>query len=204
MRSLSLKLDSTMITDKMEHASNRSLIRNLLDRIGKPISHIPSAITLLRLMALPTLVFLLDSGLVIPADSIFLLAISSDLIDGYLARKLGVSSKFGANLDATVDFLFIGGIFLYYTIRGIYPAWLLMIIAAMFAQFLVTSHLTKVAFDPFGKYYGSLLYGAIGLTMLFPQQIARDMITLAFVGVSGASLCSRLIYYFKRRRRNSC
>jgi cardiolipin synthase len=139
----------------------------------------------------------MDSGEAILADFLFLLAISSDFADGYLARELGVSSKFGANLDVSIDFLFITGVFLYFTIRGIYPAWVLIIITAMFVQFLVTSNLTIVIFDPVGKYYGSLLYGAIGLTMLFPGQIARDMITVAFVGVSVASLSSRLIYLKK-------
>jgi phosphatidylglycerophosphate synthase len=145
------------------------------------------------------LIFFMDAGQAILADSLFLLAISSDLADGYLARKLGVSSKFGASFDVSIDFLFISGVFLYFTIKGIYPAWILMVIAAMFVQFLVTSNMTKFVFDPVGKYYGSLLYGAIGLTMLFSGQFARDIITVAFVGVSVASLSSRLIYYVKER-----
>lgn len=141
----------------------------------------------------------MTSSQVILADFLFLLAISSDFVDGCLARKLKVSSKFGASLDACVDFLFIGGVFLYFTISGIYPAWVLGIITAMFVQFLVTSKFTKVNFDPVGKYYGSLLYGAIGLTLLFPWQTARDIITVAFLGVTIASLSSRLIYYVKER-----
>ena len=150
--------------------------------------------------SLPALIFFLDKGQTIPADILFLLAISSDLVDGYLARKLGVSSKFGASFDATIDFLFISGVFLYFTIKGIYPSWVLAIIAAIFIQFLVTSNMTKTVFDPIGKYYGSLLYGAIGLTMLFPEKIATDTITVAFVCVSVASLLSRLIYNLEKRK----
>jgi phosphatidylglycerophosphate synthase len=179
----------------------KSSIHSLLVRIKQrsPMSYLPSAVTFLRLAALPQLVFFMGTGRVVLADALFLLAISSDLADGYLARKLGVSSKFGASFDVSIDFLFIGGVFLYFTIMGIYPAWVLVIIAAMFVQFLVTSNLTKVIFDPVGKYYGSLLYGAIGLTMLFPGQIARDIITVAFLGVSVVSLSSRLIYCIKKR-----
>jgi phosphatidylglycerophosphate synthase len=129
-----------------------------------------------------------------------LLAISSDLADGYLARKLRVSSRFGANLDVGVDFLFVAGVFLYFTIRGVYPAWVLVVIVAVFVQFLVTSKLTGVVFDPVGKYYGSLLYGAIGLTMLSPERIVRDVITVAFVGVSAVSLFGRSIYFLKQRK----
>ena len=189
--------------DKTERGLTISSIRSLLDRINrgqrKPAPYLPSCVTLLRITALPALIFFMYNGQIIFADSLFLLAISSDLADGYLARKLGVSSRFGANFDVSIDFLFISGVFLYFTINGIYPPWILIIIAAMFVQFLVTSNLTKVIFDPFGKYYGSLLYGAIGLTMLFPGQIAGDIITVAFVGVSIASLSSRVIYYVKER-----
>lgn len=43
----------------------------------------------------------------------------SDLMDGYMARKLGVSSKWGAFLDSTLDRVgdaaVFGGILLYYT-----------------------------------------------------------------------------------------
>lgn len=43
----------------------------------------------------------------------------SDLIDGYMARKLGTSSKWGAFLDSTLDRVgdaaVFGGIMLYYT-----------------------------------------------------------------------------------------
>lgn len=172
-----------------------SPIHSLLDRIkqGKIISYLPSAVTLLRLTTLPPLIFLMNTGHVFAANSLFLLAVSSDLADGYLARKLDVSSKFGANFDVSTDFLFISGVFLYFTVNEIYPAWVLLIIVAMFAQFLVTSKL-KVFFDPVGKYYGSLLYGAIGLTMLFPEKISRDIIIAAFVGVTAASISSRIIY----------
>jgi phosphatidylglycerophosphate synthase len=169
-------------------------IHTLLDRISwkhrKAASYLPSAVTFLRLGVLPMLVFFMDSGEAVLADSLFLLAISSDLVDGYLARKL----------DVCIDFLFIAGVFLYFTIRGIYPAWVLMVIIAVFVQFLVTSKLTGVVFDPVGKYYGSLLYGAIGLTMLFPGKIARGMIAVAFVGVSAVSLFGRSIYYLKKRK----
>ncbi len=187
----------------MDEGSTRSSFRNLLDRMNrqrKPISYLPSIFTLFRLAALPTLIFLMDTGQVIPADSLFLLAISSDLVDGYLARKLKVASKFGANFDVTIDFLFVSGVFLFFTVKGIYPLWVLGVILAMYFQFLVTSNLTKVIFDPFGKYYGSLLYGAVGLTMLFSGQTARDIITVAFVAVTGVSLASRIISYISFKK----
>ncbi len=174
-----------------------------MDRFNRPhnkqLVYLPTVVTFLRLAALPTHVFFFSTDQVVIADFVFLLAIFSDIADGFLARKLGVSSKFGASFDACIDFLFIGGTFLYFALAGLYPVWVLAIIVGMFAQFIATSKLTRLIFDPVGKYYGSLLYGAIGLTMLFPEQTSRNIITTAFVCVSVASLCSRLIYYLKQK-----
>ncbi len=73
---------------------------------------LPNAITWARLMLVPAVLILAWQGL--PRMVIALLAVSfaSDLLDGYLARKLGAVSAFGAKLDTLVDFgmyLAIGG-----------------------------------------------------------------------------------------------
>ncbi len=82
---------------------------------------------------------------------------------------------------------------------GAYPIWVFLVIVTMFVQFLVTSKLTKLVFDSVGKYYGSLLYGAIGLTLLFSTQMVRNVIAVALVGVSGVAVVSRGTCYLKNR-----
>jgi hypothetical protein len=64
----------------------------------------------------------------------------------------------------------------------------------MFAQFAITSFSLEVIYDPVGKYYGSLLYGAIGLTLLFSGQAFYNFVSLTLVAVSAASFFSRLLY----------
>ena len=164
------------------------------------IPYLPTAVTLLRLASLPSLISLISLGEVFFADAVFILAIGSDLADGYLARKMGLSSRFGANFDATVDFVFIGGTFLYFVLSGTYPFWVMFLISTMFLQYLVTSKLLKVTFDPIGKYYGSLLYGAIGLTLLFKSQAAETIILYDLVSVSIFTFSSRTAYLFKKRK----
>jgi phosphatidylglycerophosphate synthase len=155
---------------------------------------IPSAVTSIRLSVFPFLLFSLNNGLTLVTDILFLIAVFSDFADGYVARKLGISSDIGAIFDATVDFLFIGGIFLQFTLTGMYPQWAFLLVVFMFAQFALTSLIFKKIFDPVGKYYGSLLYGAIGLTILFSNQFAINIITTALLMVSVACLVSRIIY----------
>ena len=110
------------------------------------------------------------------------------------------SSRFGANLDVTVDAFFTGGLFLYFVLSGKYPSWILLLILAMYAQCILTSKLLKITFDPIGKYYGSLLYGAIGLTMLFNNHQAQDTILYSLTGVSIFTFSSRLVYLSKKCR----
>jgi cardiolipin synthase len=64
---------------------------------------LPNAITWARLMLVPAVLILAWQGL--PAMVVGLLAASfaSDLLDGYLARRLNAVSAFGAKLDTLVD-----------------------------------------------------------------------------------------------------
>ena len=72
--------------------------------------NIPNSLTLSRIFMIPVLVlvFLYDekwSNLL--SASIFALAAATDWFDGYLARKLGQSSSFGAFLDPVADKLMV-------------------------------------------------------------------------------------------------
>ena len=140
----------------------------------------------------------MNIGQIFIVASLFLFVIISDFADGYMARKIGIPTKFGAKFDVSVDFLLIFGIFLYYIVANVYPLWVLLLIITMFAQFMVTSTVLKIMFDPIGKYYGSLLYGAIGLTILFPEPFARELITFIFAGATLFFLVSRLIFLFRK------
>jgi phosphatidylglycerophosphate synthase len=159
---------------------------------------VPSIVTSVRLVLFPILIFYLINGQIFLADSLFVIAIASDLADGYLARKLCVPSKFGGIFDAVVDFVFIGGIFLYFAASGVFPVWMFLLVVFMFLQFVATSALVGTVYDPLGKYYGSLLYGAVGLTFLFSSALAVNAICLATVGVTIACLLSRLIFLAKK------
>jgi phosphatidylglycerophosphate synthase len=163
----------------------------------KVMPYLPTAITLLRLLTLPFLVSLLTIGQTLFADLLFILAIGSDFADGRLARKIAISSQLGADFDVTVDTIFIGGMFLYFVLSGVYPSWVLFLIISMFLQYILTSKLLKITFDPIGKYYGSLLYGAIGLTMLFKGQLAQNIIFYSLVGVSIFTFLSRIVFLSK-------
>ena len=68
----------------------------------------------------------------------------------------------------------------------------------MFAQFTLTNlHSKRTIYDPVGKYYGSLLFGGIGLTLLFPMQIMYNIVTIGIIVSTLAALLSRLAHFYE-------
>ena len=50
---------------------------------------------------------LIVDAMTIPVWVIYLIAGLTDMLDGFLARRWGVESKFGARLDSLADFVFV-------------------------------------------------------------------------------------------------
>jgi phosphatidylglycerophosphate synthase len=132
---------------------------------------IPNGISALRIAALPLFLYFNSLGLPSFCLLVFVLAAGTDLIDGYIARKLNVASKKGAYFDAVTDFALVMGIFAAFTLNGYYNVWLLLLIAGSFIQFAVTGYFGKRLYDPLGKYIGSILYIGITLTLLAPTAL---------------------------------
>ncbi|MGD6809007.1 MAG: CDP-alcohol phosphatidyltransferase family protein [Candidatus Bathyarchaeia archaeon] len=133
-----------------------------------PKALIPSGISAFRIVALPLFLYFNSVGSASLCLLVFASAICTDLLDGFIARKLNVTSKTGAYFDAVSDFVFVAGIFLAFVLNGYYPVWLLLLIAGSFGQFAVTGYFAKRLYDPLGKYVGSVLYIGITLTLICP------------------------------------
>lgn len=163
-------------------------------------NQIPNAITSIRLFVLPHLVYSFNHQLTITTYALFLFVIGTDLVDGYVARKLDAISKLGGYLDVILDFTFISGMYLNFIVKGIYSPWILVIIIVVFVQFVLSNlYLKKTIYDPIGKYYGSLLFGGIGLTILFSNQLIYDIVTFGIIVSTVFSLASRAVFFIRMR-----
>jgi cardiolipin synthase len=163
---------------------------------------VPWAITSLRVVALPFLVYSFNQQIRVATYALFLFAICTDFLDGYVAKKIEATSKLGSYFDVTADFLLVSGVFLVFVLKEIYPPWVLLFIVTVFVQFMLTSFYSKQKFyDPVGKYYGSLMYGGIGLTLLFPEQLMYGIVTVGIVVSTIVSLFSRLAYFLLAQKR---
>jgi len=73
--------------------------------MGPTIYSIPNILSLLRLGLVPVLVGLALAGLGDVFLFILVISLMSDVLDGYLARKLNQTSELGAKLDSWGDVL---------------------------------------------------------------------------------------------------
>jgi len=161
---------------------------------------LPSILTGLRLLvALP-----LGSALyhydLSPVVWLLSLAVITDLLDGWLARRLQVCSTFGAYFDTTADFALAMAAFGALTARNVYPLWVLAIIVLMFVQFVWTSRYGQPLYDPVGKYYGAVLYSVVFVLVMLPDLVLSYMLLAAIVIVSALSLGTRIFWLLRTPR----
>ena len=71
------------------------------------IFNIPILLTYLRILAIPVMVILFYLDYLLTAAVVFALAGFTDWADGYLARRWGQESRFGAFLDPVADKLMV-------------------------------------------------------------------------------------------------
>jgi phosphatidylglycerophosphate synthase len=163
---------------------------------------VPWVITALRVVALPLLIYSFNQEIKAATYALFLFAVSTDFLDGCLAKQFETISMLGSYFDVTADFVFVSGMFLVFVLEGFYQSWILLLIVFVFAQFMLTNVYSKHAvYDPVGKYYGSLMYGGVGLTLLFQEQLMLDIVTVGIVVSTVAALFSRVAFLLVRKRK---
>jgi len=69
-----------------------------------------NCITCVRIICSIALLFCVPLG--VPFNTIYIIAGISDMIDGFVARKTGKESEFGARLDTIADFIFMAACFI--------------------------------------------------------------------------------------------
>ena len=102
--------------------------------------NLPNAITLSRLFLSFVLFALIQSGSAwLWAAGLFVFAVATDVLDGYIARKYNLITQLGRILDPFVDKFITGGTFLFllpHSASGVIP-WMVVIVLGR--EMLVTS-----------------------------------------------------------------
>ena len=128
------------------------------------IYSIPNMLSLLRLGLVPVLVGLALAGLGDVFLLILVISVISDVLDGYLARKLNQTSELGAKLDSWGDVLTYASMIL-----GLYLIWPAIFAeqaAYLFAAMLSFTAPVALALRKFGAYPSYHTWGAKAAAVL--------------------------------------
>ena len=115
-----------------------------------PGLNLPNLITIARILLVPVIVWAIGSGEMLFAFILFLAAGISDAVDGFLAKRLGMTSEFGSYLDPLADKALIVSIYVALGVNGKLPLWLvilvvsrdIMIVSAVMLSWLVDKPVT--------------------------------------------------------------
>ena len=129
----------------------------------------------------------------------------TDIIDGFLARKLHQESSFGAKLDSIADFVFAGSIAIFVVINVKMPRWLWLCIFVIALLRFLSYGIGFYKYHSFAALHtlGNKLSGAL----LFLAPIIYCQCGLVFTGVilctvTLASACEELLITIKSKELN--
>jgi cardiolipin synthase len=91
---------------------------------------IPNIVTLGRILLVPVVVWAITAGEMRIAFILFLAAGITDAIDGFLAKRFGMSTELGAYLDPIADKAMLVSIYIALGIAQAIPRWLVILVVS--------------------------------------------------------------------------
>jgi cardiolipin synthase (CMP-forming) len=140
-----------------------------------------NGLTALRLAAAPALAVALLRGASGLAAALFALAVTTDLLDGRVARRFGEVSPLGGLLDHAADATFVVAGLGALALRGALPAALPVLVAAAFLQYVLDSSALagqRLRASGLGRLNGIAYFVLLGIP------VVRDALGLAVPGAA--------------------
>ncbi|MEV1130663.1 CDP-alcohol phosphatidyltransferase family protein [Agromyces sp. NPDC049794] len=98
--------------------------------VGTRVWTIPNVLSMLRLALVPVFLVLIVVGAYVAALVVLVVASLTDLLDGYLARRLRQVTRLGQLLDPAADRLYIFAALVGLAANGLVPWWIVVLIVA--------------------------------------------------------------------------
>lgn len=137
--------------------------------------NLPNLLTLFRLFLIPLYVsvFVSNKDMHLLAAFIFVLASATDVLDGYLARKLNLSTKVGQLLDPLADKCMQIAVIITLFSAGLVPVWFIALLIAkevimILGGIFLYSKKTYVKSNAAGKINTVFLFLVMTLLLVFP------------------------------------
>lgn len=164
---------------------------------GVKILTLGNMLTLARLALLPAIIAGIALGNGWLAVGAMAAALVTDLLDGRVSRRMGTASEFGGNLDSTIDFVLLHGVFIaFYAAHVIGTGQFLVIYTVMLATLALNfvGSGGGVVKTKFGKPTGALEYAY--LLFLVAMQVIKgnSITTIANWVIFGAIAAVGIVY----------
>jgi CDP-diacylglycerol--glycerol-3-phosphate 3-phosphatidyltransferase len=168
--------------------------------------HIPNALTLLRFAAIPVFAWLyldVGDGPAWGAGIFFAAAAFTDQVDGYLARRWHVESRFGTVADPLADRLMIGTAVVLLWIQGRLPLAAMLIVLARdlvlvlgYKLVVPRGYTFEVSF--LGKLATWIMYAALCFVIVTDEGTEWPLV-IFWIGV-GLAVVAAVAYVLRARR----
>ncbi len=176
--------------------SKRGKRRRARRSLRQDALNLPNLLTFGRILAIPVVLLLLDRGT--PEDCVLAALVYSgaaitDLLDGYLARKMNVVSVLGKFLDPLADKLLVMASLVYMVPMGRIPEWAVAVLLAReisvtALRSIASSEGVVIAAGDDGKSKTALqMIGILALILGYPYHLSvpgidLGMVDLVYVG----------------------
>ena len=119
--------------------------------------NIPNILTILRMAAVPVFIVFMLKNMIYPAIIIFLLAEITDVLDGFIARRFNLITKFGKIADPLADKMMQLAALFMFSIRDMIPRIIPWLVLFKELFMLISGiYLIRKNFDMSSKWFGKL------------------------------------------------
>jgi CDP-diacylglycerol--glycerol-3-phosphate 3-phosphatidyltransferase len=152
-----------------------------------------NALTLARLALTPVICGLIAYGSYIAAAAVFVAASVTDWLDGYVARRLGIVSAVGRQLDPLVDKVLVAGCYVYLLAVGPKSGLMPWMVTVILARELIVQAVRSLI-EGRGEAFGAKLTGKLKTVTQFLAIIAILLVLSEQFARGGAVLRDALIW----------
>lgn len=160
---------------------------------------IPNALTLVRFVLIAPTVVLLADARHLEALACYIVLFATDVADGIVARRRGLTSAFGVVADPLADVASTFAIFTVFVVRGLCPPWLYVLLSFRYAMLFLGSCGLYLATGPVefkatipGKVVGVVQAAGVSLVIAGPLwgglAPSVEGVLFAFLGIGFASI----------------
>ncbi|SHH22953.1 CDP-diacylglycerol--glycerol-3-phosphate 3-phosphatidyltransferase [Caloranaerobacter azorensis DSM 13643] len=174
--------------------------------------NVPNILTTIRFLFIPIFISIFYSSIennILYATYVFILAGITDILDGYIARKYNMVTKWGTVLDPLADKLMQITVLICFTDKKYLPLWvitvigikeILMILGGLFLYYFVDK--TVIPANKYGKIATVSFYIAILSIVFKVNKLISYLLVLAAVILTLIAFINYLIGFRKINRMN--